>query len=215
MGTMQSYPIAIVDSNELTRAGLETILRSAGFERSDIKSFRDSPSFEGCLQTQRFKTVIVAEYMVMTEQLSHSIERWCALQSDLLILVISDSLSQRSVHLLSRRGVRGFMLITDDVARQLPDALMIIRHRNYISPLLSASILARQREAARLHLTETHLDVLNLISKGHSNQEIAQTLGYARRSLYRMRKELRKALDVRSNEQLVDEARNRGLIDGL
>jgi DNA-binding CsgD family transcriptional regulator len=73
----------------------------------------------------------------------------------------------------------------------------------------------RQREATRLHLKEAHLDILNLISKGHSNQEIAQTLGYARRSLYRMRNELRRALDVRSNEQLIDEARSRGLIDGL
>lgn len=215
MGTIQSYPIAIVDSNELTRAGLATVLRSKGFEVGHVQQFADGTAFEASLNTQRIVTVIVVDHELNLKKLMHATRRWRTVQPTLRIIVISDNLTKRGIYFLSSAGVRGYLLMTDDAVIHLFEALDKAAYGHYISPQLGESIIRRMREADQLQLRYSHLDVLKLMSSGHTNHDIAQILGYSRRTLYRIRGELRKAFDTRSTEQLVDEARRSGLIDRL
>lgn len=215
MGTMQNYPIAIVDSNELTRAGLAIVLRSLGLEAAHVQLFADGTVFETSLNTQRIVTVIVVDHELNLKRLMHATRRWRTVQPTLRIIVISDNLTQRAIRFLSSAGVRGYLLMTDDAAVHLFEALDRVAYGHYISPQLGESIIRRTREAEELQLRYSHLDVLKLISSGHTNHEIAQILGYTHRTLYRIRSDLREALNTRSNEQMVDEARRSGLIDRL
>lgn len=215
MGTIQSYPIAIVDSNELTRAGLAIVLRSRGFEAAHVQQFADGTVFEASLSTQRIVTVIVVDHELNLKKLMHATRRWRTVQPTLRIIVISDNLTKRGIYFLSSAGVRGYLLMTDDAVDHLFEALDKAAYGHYISSQLGESIIRRMREADQLQLRYSHLDVLKLMSSGHTNHDIAQILGYSRRTLYRIRSELKKAFNTRSTEQLVDEARRSGLIERL
>ncbi|MEQ8673711.1 MAG: LuxR C-terminal-related transcriptional regulator [Aggregatilineales bacterium] len=82
----------------------------------------------------------------------------------------------------------------------------------YVSPKAAALTYMMRRQTS-LSLTETDRDVLWLLAEGYNTQKIAAMADLTTRSVYRIREKLRKILNVKTNEQIVDAARKRGLLD--
>jgi len=57
------------------------------------------------------------------------------------------------------------------------------------------------------------MDVIHALDRGMNTQETALQLGLDVRTIYRSKRNLRQVLGVKTNEQILDAARRRGLLD--
>ena len=120
------------------------------------------------------------------------------------------------VHLALMAGAKGYLL-KGVAAGELVDVLRrVARGEEYVQPSLG-SALARWQSIPRRHpagagraLTRREQEVLELVALGHTNAEIAATLGVSLRTVETHRSHLAQKLGVRSRAELVSRARELG-----
>jgi len=100
-------------------------------------------------------------------------------------------------------GVKGFVLKDADNEELLTAVKKIIQGGTYFSQELLLKIIRResQNEAVKLSLREK--EVLQLISKGHSNQEISGILNISQRTVERHRTVLLEKTGSRNSVSLI------------
>jgi DNA-binding CsgD family transcriptional regulator len=119
--------------------------------------------------------------------------------------------SRPACHVHRPLTARGFTYKPD-----APGDAVIGTRRNgdlFLSPKASALPYKERLLRNPDDLQHRDVEILRLMAQGYTVQEIAAHLDLASRSVYRLRGRLRAALNVRTNEQLVDAARERGLLD--
>ena len=120
------------------------------------------------------------------------------------------------VHLALLAGAKGYLL-KGAAAGELVDVVRrVARGEEYVQPSLGSalahwqSIPRRQPAGAGLALTRREQEVLELVALGHTNAEIASTLGVSLRTVETHRSHLAQKLGVRSRAALVNRARELG-----
>jgi DNA-binding NarL/FixJ family response regulator len=132
------------------------------------------------------------------------------------IIVLGNKLNPRYVTRILDYGARGFIFKQGSLEAILIPAIKIVRGGNlYLSPRAAALFYANRPIYREDGLNNSDLSVLKLIEQGYNPQEIAGQLELTPRSIYRIYGRLRQSLNVRTNEQIVDAARKKGLIDEI
>jgi two-component system response regulator NreC len=109
------------------------------------------------------------------------------------------------------RGVAGYLL-KEAAAEELGRAIeTVMSGGTYLQPELGAR-MARARPSPADRLTERERDVLRLLARGYTNAQIAEELFISLRTVEAHRAGLRSRLGVVSRAELVDAARQLGLL---
>lgn len=210
---MQSFRVAIVDPDELRRCGLIHMMSSDSRWRA-MNYTGDLSSFEAYLKEQPVSIVIIDDSAAPTLDLCAILERWLTVCPSMHMVILSQNLSTRHIQRLFACGVLGYIHRPDCTRETLLACLSSVsRHQAYISPRASAELYRRDAIASEFGLRKMDMDVLKCLQQGLNTQEIAIHLQLDERSIYRSRQRLRKALDVRTNEQLIPAAMRNGLLD--
>jgi DNA-binding NarL/FixJ family response regulator len=210
---MQPYRVAIVDPDELKRHGL-THMMSTDSRWRLVLSTDDYSTFERYLKENPVNIAILEDVVSPLIDLWGMLERWRNVSPILHIIVLSQNLSTRHIQRLFSTGVLGYIHRPDCTKETLLACLTTVsRNQAYVSPQASAELYKRDAVATEFGLRKTDIDVLKCIQGGLNTQEIAVQLQLDERSVYRSRNRLRKALDVRTNEQLIPAAMRSGLLD--
>lgn len=135
----------------------------------------------------------------------------------LLVLTMVDD--PREVRLCLEAGAAGYLL-KESAAADVVDAIRrVARGEQYLQPSLGAA-LARRREGVRRAgygsveaLTPRECDVLRMLALGHTNAEVARSLGVAIRTVEAHRGHIVQKLGLRTRAELVRFAMEERLVD--
>lgn len=146
----------------------------------------------------------------------HEIRR-AAPETRILMLTVHDDVGY--LRKAFEAGASGY-LPKDAADVELPLAIhTVAAGRRYVHPALGAELLdASPGEGDRLSgpggtLSIREGDVLRLVALGHTNVEIARTLFLSERTVETHRAHIRQKLGVETQAQLVEVARQSGLLD--
>jgi len=110
------------------------------------------------------------------------------------------------------RGVHGYLL-KEAAAEELIRAIEVVMAMGtYLQPQLGAQLLSHHHPEPAQRLTDRERDVLRLLARGHTNTEIAHDLYISLRTVEAHRASLRTRLSASSRSELVDAARELGLL---
>ena len=210
---MQLKHVAVIDADELSRYGLQNMLRAI----PDLDSPHLYPTvrdFDDSINTQPVNIILLNDDAAHTVDVADLVTRWLDRLYNVQIVIVSKNVSVRYIQRLFASGARGFIHRPECTQSTVAACLETLRrHENYISPAASAQMYKRTADAEAVGLLETDLDVLHLINEGLRTQEIAFILKMHERSIHRSRSRLRAALGVQTNEQLVPAGIRHGLLE--
>lgn len=207
---MNSVPVAVISPQDVVRLGIQSALIRQSCDTSHSETYRTVKQFLAHVSADWPGVVIldddVSGLMSVQEVLGVLAERLRFAH----VIVIGKFMSEGYITRLLSWGAQGFIYTGD----QLPESLLVgirtVRDGHaYLSPRASAIPYSKSEGA----LNETDVDVLRLLAQGYGIEQITGKMSMAKRSIYRSRSRIREYLNVRNNDQIVDEARRRGLLD--
>lgn len=193
--------IAIVDDHQLFRSGLRFIIENERdievlFEASNGKQFLD--------YLKDLKPDVVLMDINMPEMDGiEATKRAFEILPELHVLVLSMYSDIEYYNTMIDIGVKGFILkdIDND---ELADAIRKVhRGGNYFSQELLLKLIKNKPDGEKIDLTKREMEVLELICKGHSNQEISEELFISQRTVERHRSSLLFKTDSKNSISLV------------
>lgn len=199
-----------MDDHALFRSGLRYILEATG-EYTVTGEASNGVEFLALLKEQRPDLVILDINMPVMNGLEAA---RLALEKDpfLPILILSMFGNAESYATLLNLGVRGFVLKEADNEEFLLALRRICEGGNYFSQELLLSIIRKESPQSRVNLTGREKEVLLLISKGLSTQEISSILNISQRTVERHRTTLLDKTGTRNAVSLVIFALKNNLI---
>lgn len=224
MGPMTDT-ILLVDDEPPLLARLSRILRELGHEPDTLRSAGDIAQAKVLVDGTRFAMALVD--LGLPDGNGVELIHWLrARDAELPILVISAWSTEEMILDALRAGATGYVLKERDdieIAVSLKSAL---KGGAPIDPFIARRILAltgmtralapasnaADGRAFREALTEREFGILELVAKGMSNQEIAESLALSRFTVETHVKRIYGKLAVHSRTEAVHEARVRGLL---
>ena len=201
--------LVIVTTNDLVRNGIRLLVQHTDAIEV-LQSFKTLPTAQQYLENHQAHVLLWDDALpshLPPHQLVATVGRE---YPGLRVLVLSDHLSEYYVQRLITHGASGFIYKRDHLEDCMVVGIRTVAQGHiYLSPQASALPYGRRNGDG---LNATDLEVLQLISRGFTVQEISSRVGIVDRSVYRIRSKLRTYLDVRTNEQLVEAAQRRGLL---
>ncbi|MDR2219193.1 MAG: response regulator transcription factor [Methylobacillus sp.] len=147
--------------------------------------------------------------------ISAAAARWpdCAI---LVSTVFGDELSVfRSIE----AGAQGYLLKDTDANQLVHEIRTVHAGGSPISPLVARKILGRigkdeavPTEPSEINLTAREQEVLHLISRGFTADEVAQLIGISKHTVLTFVRSIYRKLEVNSKVEAVNEARRMGLL---
>jgi len=202
--------LGIVDPHDLSRNGILMLLTRANIAVEVEAIFADLAGVLAYLTDHQIQILLLNDDLPHTADIGGVLRQLTDQFPGLAVLVLSAKYVQ---HVISN-GAQGFVYKEDRLQEALPLGIETVRSGYiYISPKASALPYNRSIQRPPEHFNHTDVEVLRMLAYGHTVQEIAAKLALAQRSIYRIRTKLRTLLEVRTNEQIVDAARKRGLLD--
>jgi DNA-binding NarL/FixJ family response regulator len=206
---MHPIKLVVVSANDLVRSGIQMLIFPAQSVEI-MESFTTVYECEQFLKQQRAHVLLLDDALPGHLPPTQIIKALKDLQPTLHIIVLSDYLSEYYVQRLIDHGANGFIYKEDRLQDVLVAGIKAVAEGHiFLSPQASALPYGRAHDG---QLNRTDLEVLHLIAKGHTVQEISIRVGIVDRSVYRIRAKLRQHLGVRTNEQVVEAALRKGLL---
>lgn len=206
--------LLLIDDHPLFVEGLATVLREK-LESCHVDVFRDSSEAMEHLQAGNIYDLILLDLHMP------QINGFCFIdalqQQSILIPVVILSATDNAEDLANLRSldIAGFVPKSSDTD-ELFKAIYTIMHGNvYISPQLEALGGGKNgsNDAAKfLDVTPRQLEVLTLLSNGHTNVEIAKTMGLSRETIKSHMSTLFSSLGVNNRVECLNKARRLGLV---
>lgn len=207
---MRSMKVGIVAPNDLVRSGIESIINTANQHIQILGSFQTLADCEIALNQQSIPILLLDDALPRNIHPMEVVSRLCNHHPMTKIVILSNYLNEYYVQRLIDCGVVGFIYKDDHLAETLVSGIRTIAGGHiYLSPQASGLPYRRINDEA---LNQTDIAILQLLATGRTVQEIASRLGVVPRTVYRVRRKLRDYLNVRTNEQIVDAAKQRGLM---
>ena len=207
---MPSITVAVIAKNGIIRDGIQAQL-SRTVSKIRLIGFRHIADFVNTPRQDTVDIIIWDDPFEDTASTHHAVLALTQSTSAALI-VISKQINFTYITQLVQQGVLGVIHQQDVRDEVLQDALRcVIRGAVYFSP--SVTPVMSNGQMVALSLNKREKQVLQLMAAGHSIPDIAHQLHLSERTVYRYRRQLREALGVPTNEQIIDAARQYGLID--
>jgi len=201
MANKPKIQVAIIDDHQLFRNGLKFIIENEDdmevvIEASNGRQFLD---FLKNLTPQVALMDINMPDMDGVETTKRALE----IYPDLHVLVLSMYSDVEYYNTMIDLGVKGFILKDID-NNELTDAIRKVHAGgNYFSQELLLKLIKNKPEEGAIDLTPREKEVLELICKGYSNQQISEELFISQRTVERHRSSLLSKTDSKNSISLV------------
>jgi two-component system, NarL family, response regulator DesR len=211
---MQPLRLVIVDKQDLSRHGIQMLLSSCDFPLQVVGSYTDLSQAELFLEANRAHMLLLDDSLPRAVDLHQLLDRLRGDHPGLSIIILANRLNPRYVRRVFDSGARGLIYKLDRLEDTLVTGIKSVWDGNtYLSPRAMTLFCSNWQSSNPDQFNQSDLAVLQLMGEGFIPQEIALHLDLSVRSIYRIYGRLRQLLGVRTNEQLVDTARKRGLLD--
>lgn len=125
-------------------------------------------------------------------------------------IILSQRRDSDYIQRVTRYGSTSYILKNGNLQDPLLTALQMMSSQYpFVSPEV-LKLLGSRRDGKFDH---RDLEVLRLLELELSVKEICQRMDLSNKTIYRVRRKLKRVLGVRNNESLVDAARKKGLLD--
>jgi len=210
--------VILADDHHLVRQGIRALLEQA----ADINVVGEADDGQMAIElTQRLApNVLVMDIGMPRMNGVEAIAQIQALHLRTKILILSMYSDEILVRQALRNGARGYLLKRSVVEELLLAVRAVHRGETYLSPGVSnailAEFLAHQADAAERHpfdrLSPRVRQVLQLVAEGRTNNEIAEILQIAVKTVEKHRASLMAKLQVQDLAGLLRKAMRHGLI---
>lgn len=209
---MHQINVVIMASNDVSRSGLQALTAAAGTSVTVTAAFADFQGLDSYLQQNRVDVLLIDDSLSRSIDVGDAIKRLLSQHPGLAVIVLSSRPIPSVIRRVLDRGARGFIHKDDQLSETLVIGIEAVRRGGtYLSPRVS-SLLTLDRPRPTL-IDERSLDVLHFMVDGFTTGEIARQMGIGVKTVYRIQTGLRETLEARTNGQLVDAARKKGLLD--
>ena len=209
---MTQIKVIIIASNDVSRSGLQALTAAAGTSVTVTAALADFQGLDSYLQQNRVDVLLIDDSLPRSVDVGDAIKRLLYQHPGLAVIVLSSRPIASVIRRVLDRGARGFIHKDDQLAATLVIGIEAVRSGGtYLSPRVS-SLLTLERPRPTL-IDERALDVLRFMVDGYTAGEIARQMGIGVKTVYRIQTGLRETLEARTNEQLMDAARKKGLLD--
>jgi two-component system, NarL family, response regulator NreC len=209
--------IVVADDHHLVREGISALLEKA----SDLEVVGEAMDGQEAVDlVQRLiPDVLVTDIAMPQLNGIEAVQRLREIGSPTRIVILSMYSEEILVRQALQNGAKGFLL-KGSVAEEL---LLAIRAASrgavYLSPAISNTVItdlafqpAAKAPGAGAQLTARELELLQLISEGYTNNQMAETLQISVKTVERHRTNLMAKLNVRNLVELIRVAIKQGLI---
>lgn len=208
--------ILIVDDHPVVREGLSTMISSVegmqiiGFATNGVEAVSQALALN--------PDVILMDLLMPRKDGVQAIKEIMAQNGRARILVLSSFDENERVVQSIQAGAAGYILKDSD-PEELIDAIGSVYHNKpFVQPEILAKLMNNLKrpveEANRLeHLTQRELEVLKILAKGSSNQEIARQLNISERTVTKHISNILDKLDLANRTQAAYYAIRQGLVD--
>jgi DNA-binding NarL/FixJ family response regulator len=198
---MKKSGIIIVDDHKLFRSGLKYILEESGLyqvmaEASNGEEFLD-------LLKDLAPDLVILDINMPVMNGIEAAKRAIAIFPYLPILILSMHSESEYYTTLLETGVKGFVLKDADNEEFFTAIQKVLRGGTYFSQELLLNIIRKESQTKTVKLTRREREVLELLSKGHSNQEISVFLNISQRTVERHRTILLEKTGSRNSVSLI------------
>ncbi len=212
----RSIGVVIVAAHDLTRSGLTALLRRAESWTHVAGVYRSLEEAEATFHRHESAVLLLEDALPTSETIFPVLHRLQRDYPQLLTIVLSSKLAARYLQHLFESGAVGFIYRED----RLEEALLlgietVVMGSLYTSPQASGILVWSRLNRGDAELNAIDLEVLRLISQGLSIKQVAATMDYHQRSVYRIRQKLCAVLDAPTHEHLIDAARQKGFLSKL
>jgi len=188
----KTIPIVLVDDHTLFRNGLKTLIDSFG-NYEVVAEASNGVEFLEILDYITPEIVLLDISMPVMDGLT-AISLALEKQPNLKIIVLSMYGEEEYYHKMSNAGAKGFLL-KDSTIDEVQTALdMVYQGKHYFSQELLMNIVSTRQfssnDLVTIELSEREQEVLILISRGMSNNDIADTLFISKRTVEKHRANL-------------------------
>jgi DNA-binding NarL/FixJ family response regulator len=201
MATEKQIGVALVDDHQLFRNGLKFIIDN----EPDIKVVIEaSNGKEFLFFLDNLKPDVVLMDISMPEMDGvEATEKALAKYPDLNILVLSMYSDVEYYNTMIELGVKGFILKDIDNSELAVAIRKVNAGGNYFSQELLLNLIKNKPDTEGVELTKREMEVLELICKGYSNQQISEELFISQRTVKRHRSSLLYKTDSKNSVSLV------------
>lgn len=206
--------VLLVDDHEMVRMGLSAYLAS----QPDIEVVAEAASgAEGVqLAVEKQPDVILMDLVMTGMDGIEATREICARISQPKIIVLTSFIDDDKVYPALEAGALSYLLKTSK-AHEIADAIrMAAKGESVLEPQVTGKVLSKMRHAGapELHetLTERELEVLRLIADGKSNQEIADLLFIAIKTVKAHVTNILSKLELEDRTQAAIYAHRNGLV---
>ena len=209
--------VIIADDHHLVREGIRALLEKSG----DIEVIGEAVDGQEAVEMvqQLSPDVLLMDIAMPRLNGTQAIDALRKSGSPTRIVILSMYSDEILVREALRNGVNGF-LPKGSVSEELLFAISAAsRGAVYLSPSIPASVLTEPTTAvgskpqgSPSQLTAREREMLELISKGHTNSQMAAALGISVKTVERHRTHLMQKLDAHNLVELIRNAIRHGLI---
>jgi DNA-binding NarL/FixJ family response regulator len=206
MPSERCHRILIVDDHPMMREGLGTLISR---ERDLIVCGEAETAGEALDAVTKLKPdLVLADITLPGPNGIELIKDICALQQDMLILVISMHDESLYAERVLRAGARGYIMKQESGPAMMQAIRQVLAKRIYVSDKMSALILenvvGKRTEASPIkRLSDRELEVFQLIGRGRSTVQIAEELHLSPKTVEAHRAHVKEKLDLKTMTELV------------
>jgi DNA-binding NarL/FixJ family response regulator len=204
--TNEQYNIILVDDHTLFRNGLRILLNNlSGYQISAEAA--NGQEFLDLLETQVPDLVLLDIDMPVMDGIEAA-QKAVTKYPDIKIITLSMYGEEDYYYKMVDAGVKGFLLKNSDISEVKTALQTVVEGGTYFSSELLQTLVSSLRTKSQHHekqhiLSEREIEILILICKGFSNQEIADQLYISKRTVDKHRSNILEKSESKNTAQLV------------
>ncbi len=211
---MKTRNIVLVDDHSLFRNGLRGLLEHSGGCR--VVGEAGSGEEFLALLPQLDADVVFMDFSMPGLDGAQTTERALSVRPDLRIITLSMFGEESYYSRMVEAGARGFLLKDSAIGDVLEAIDAVMAGGSYFSPQLLASLTDRMRtreDASDEQLSSREREILVLVCRGLSNQEIADELFISKRTVDKHRANILEKTGCKNTASLVVFAIRNGIVE--